>query len=71
MNGSANRIEFNSCYYLSTTAKKGAGSGSENGINKLDNIVDFPSLFSIINSENAFKEDTNKINNGYPILVWE
>lgn len=28
-------------------------------------------LLSIINEENAFKEDTNNINNGYPILSWQ
>ena len=28
-------------------------------------------LLSIINSEKAFKEDTNNINNGYPILKWQ
>lgn len=28
-------------------------------------------IFSIINKENAFKQDTKNINNGYSILNWQ
>lgn len=30
-----------------------------------------PSVLSVINGDNAFVEDTNNINNGYPILRWQ
>ena len=30
-----------------------------------------PSVISVINGDNAFVEDTNNINNGYPILKWQ
>lgn len=30
-----------------------------------------PSVISVINGDNAFVEDINNINNGYPILKWQ
>lgn len=32
---------------------------------------EMPSVISVINGDNAFVEDTNNINNGYPILKWQ
>lgn len=32
---------------------------------------EMPSVLSVINGDNAFVEDTNNINNGYPILKWQ
>ena len=34
-------------------------------------IDEMPSVISVINGDNAFVEDTNNINNGYPILKWQ
>ena len=33
--------------------------------------AEMPSVISVINGDNAFVEDTNNINNGYPILKWQ
>ena len=30
-----------------------------------------PSVISVVNGNNAFKEDTKNVNNGYPILSWQ
>ena len=30
-----------------------------------------PKILDVVNGEGAFKEDTNNINNGYPILNWQ
>ena len=61
--------------WLTGTADKAIGAESENvtknNIENIDNINNMPSILSVINSENCFKEDTNKINNGYPILNWQ
>ena len=59
------------CYYLKGTYSVDApGDGQNRGI-ELQNISDFPSVLNVVNGEGAFKEDTNNINNGYPILNWE
>ena len=34
-------------------------------------LDEIPSVISVINGDNAFVEDTNNINNGYPILKWQ
>ena len=61
--------------WLVGTAEKAIGAESENvtknNMENIDNINNMPSILSVINSENCFKEDTNKINNGYPILNWQ
>ena len=64
-------ITFNNCYYLESSYDTGLYYGSSEGIQELDSIEDFPSVLSVVNSEGAFKEDTNNINNGYPILEWQ
>ena len=33
--------------------------------------LEMPNILSIINNEETFKQDTNNINNGYPILLWQ
>lgn len=67
--------EISNCYYLKGTYIKGVGviSGGQvdDGVVELENISEFPSILSIVNTENAFKEDTNNINNGYPLLNWQ
>ena len=61
--------------WLAGTADKAIGSEStnvtKNNIEQISNIEDTPTLLSVINSENSFEEDTNNINNGYPILSWQ
>lgn len=44
---------------------------TKNNIEEISNIEYMPILLSVINSENSFEEDTNNINNGYPILSWQ
>ena len=61
-------ITFNNCYYLKGTYDVG---GTVTGITELDSINEFPSVLEVVNGDEAFKEDTNNINNGYPILNWQ
>ena len=68
----SNLLIFNNCYYLETSCNVGvAGNEDFAGVTKLKNISDFPSVLEVVNGEGTFKEDTNNINNGYPILEWE
>lgn len=69
--GNAPQKILNNCYYLKGTYDIGVGSETVTGVIELDNIEDFPTVLSIVNEENVFKEDKNKINNGYPILEWQ
>ena len=62
---------FNNCYYLKGTYSVGVGEGSSTGITELQNISDFPTVLEVVNAENAFMEDVNNINGGYPILKME
>ena len=67
--------EITNCYYLKGTYSKGIGVISEGqideGVEEVESISEFPSILSVVNTENAFKEDTNNINNGNPILNWQ
>ena len=72
-------INLISCYYKKGTA--------ENGYNGADYVTgeaievsgESPSVIDVIQNKitvdgqeiNAWKEDTNNINNGYPILYWQ
>lgn len=67
--------ELENCYYLKGSYSKGIGklyntTDTLEGIEELENLYDFPSVLEIVNTEGAFKVDTNNINNGYPILTW-
>ena len=65
-------ITFSNCYYLKGTYGIGvAGNETVTGVTQWDSIEDFPTVLSIINEKKAFKEDTNNINNGYPIFTWQ
>ena len=58
-------------YYLKGAADYGFyGKGSDEGAEPLSQD-EMPSVISVINGDNAFVEDTNNINNGYPILKWQ
>ena len=67
-----NTIKFNNCNYLAGTYDVGVGSGASTGVTQLDIIEDFPSVLSVVNGgneeEGEFVEDTNNVNNGYPIF---
>lgn len=41
------------------------------GCSSYTSLESMPKTLSIINGDNAFIEDTNNINNGYPILAWQ
>ena len=64
------------CKYLKDTYSKPIGvtnglTQENNDTQELENISDFPSVLDVINGDGVFKGDTNNINNGYPILVWQ
>lgn len=65
---------YDSCYYLKDTHDVGVGNNhSAAGVTELQNISDFPSILELMNSgeDKAFKEDTEGINNGYPVLDYQ
>ena len=51
------------CFYLDTITQ------DQNAV--AIKIDEMPNSIDIINGENKFKEDTNNVNNGYPILAWQ
>ena len=60
-------------YYLKESASYGAQTNNvffNAGAEPLPQD-EMPSVISVINGDNAFVEDTNNINNGYPILKWQ
>lgn len=57
------------CEYLAGTCEVGIGYGTSTGVKEVDSID--KSVLEVVNGENAFKEDTEGINNGYPILEWQ
>ena len=70
-----NQIISNSKWF-SASAEKGIGSiNTENvtqtNVEAINDIENMPSILSVINSENCFKEDINNINHGYPVLNWQ
>lgn len=74
-NTTYNNILHN-CYYLKGTHTKTIGTsnsalGNNGDVTEIEDITDFPDVLEVINSDNAFKEDTNNINNGYPILIYQ
>ena len=70
--GSYNIAIYERCYYLTGTYNVGLGGGETViGVTGLDRIEDFPSALEVVNEDETFKEDTEGINNGYPILEWQ
>ena len=68
----SNLVTLTNCFYLKGTYDIGvAGSETITGVTQLDGLDEFPSVLEVVNGENAFKADTNNINNGYPILEWQ
>lgn len=69
--GSNNNLgKISNCYYSEDMPAIGEGNGEVTNVKKL-NSQNMPSVMSVINANNDFKEDTNDINNGYPILEWQ
>ena len=66
-----NRFKLSENYYLKGTADYGLYSLKSNQGAEPLSQQDMPSVISVINGDNAFVEDTNNINNGYPILKWQ
>ena len=64
-------IEILGNYYLEMSASYGINYLKSNiGAEPLFQD-EMPSVISVINGDNVFVEDTNNINNGYPILKWQ
>ena len=68
-NYDSNLIKNN--YYLEGTASYGLYSISSNVGSEVLSKDKMPSVISIINKDNAFVEDINNINGGYPVLKWQ
>ena len=66
-----NRFKLSENYYLKDMADYGFYSLKSNQGAEPLSKDDMPSVISVINGDNAFVEDTNNINNGYPILKWQ
>ena len=67
-NSWSNTISFHNCYYLVGTYEKGLGYGDDTGIIELQDINDFPTVLEVVNGEDAFLEDRENKNDGYPLL---
>lgn len=72
--GTGKNLIINNSKWLLNTASSAVGSSQGNVTDNSECIYtleEMPSVLSIINGDSAFKEDTNNINNGYPILEWQ
>ena len=72
----SNSATLTNNYYLTGTAKVGLSNilGSvqtEDKVGSYEATDTMPSVISVVNGNNAFKEDTKNVNNGYPILMWQ
>lgn len=70
MVGALTKTQTNS-YYLNNTELNGIGRNYGGGQQptKVETEAEMPTVLEIMGDE--FKEDTNNINNGYPILKWQ
>ena len=64
-------LKLKNNYYLKSSASYGLGYYRSNQGAEPLSQDGMPSVISVINGDNAFVEDTNNINNGYPILKWQ
>ena len=60
--------KVSNCYYSTEINAIGEENGVSSNILKLK-TEEMPDVLSIVGTK--FKDDTNKINNGYPILTWQ
>ena len=58
-------------YYLETSSSYGLFDYNSNDNAEPLSKDKIPSVIFVINGDNAFVEDVNNINNGYPILKWQ
>ena len=68
-----NLVINNSKWLVNTSemsVSQNLGNVTDNSI-CVDTLEEMPTILEVVNGEGAFKEDTNNINNGYPILYWE
>ena len=65
----ANSGKATNCAYKTGMQNSGIGIKSDGCIDETEGLDDLPDILSIIGNE--FKDDTNNINNGYPILTWQ
>lgn len=66
---STSTSNIQNCVYLTGTATYGIYSSGYRDLAQSSDTL--PSVLSVINGDNAFVEDTNNINGGYPILSFQ
>ena len=72
--GTANNSTISNSKWLLNTAPSSVGSlqgTTTDNSECINTLEEMPNVLEIINSDRAFKEDTNNINYGYPILNWQ
>ena len=69
--GDKNDYLIQNNFYLQGSANYGVSFLQSNTGAEPLSQEEMPSVISVINGDNAFVEDTNNINNGYPILKWQ
>lgn len=69
--GDKNDYLIQNNFYLQGSANYGVSFLQSNTGAEPLSQDEMPSVISVINGDNAFVEDTNNINNGYPILKWQ
>ena len=72
--GTANNSTISNSKWLLNTAPSSVGSlqgTTTDNSECINTLEEMPTIIEVVNGEGAFKEDTNNINNGYPILVWQ
>ena len=72
MGWTQNECQIINSKWLKDTADLAISNKGQNVLDNsilVENINDMPDILSIIGNE--FKEDTNNINNGYPVLNWQ
>ena len=75
----SSKVETSNCFYLKGTAPGGVNSVDITGQAEPLEKSEKPSVIEVIQNQievngemiNVWKEDTNNINNGYPILYWQ
>ena len=72
MGWTQNECQINNSKWLKGTADLAISNKGQNVLDNsilVDNINDMPNMLSIVGD--GFKEDSNNINNGYPLLSWQ
>ena len=72
--GTGRNLTINNSKWLLNTAPSSVGDNLGEVTDNsecINTLEEMPSVLEIINGDGAFKEDSNNINNGYPILSWQ